>query len=95
MAPDGDPEDALIIGADPGRGEVVNVAVHGRVLFEDAGLPDHKWICGEFPPGPRDVKRIERFFTWYALAKRCLYYIRGVAGGARFMGVEQFPPPVG
>ena len=37
-APDGDPEDALVVGAEPQRGDCVEYTVWGRVLFVDAGL---------------------------------------------------------
>jgi inorganic pyrophosphatase len=92
MAPDGDPEDALIVGSSPQRGEVLTLDVYGRVLFIDAGVEDHKWICAECPPSSLDMRRVERFFSWYAWAKRLLYWVRGVKGGARFEGVENFSP---
>ena len=90
MAADGDPEDALVVGSSPRRGEVVTLGVYGRVLFVDAGVEDHKWICAERPPSAVDIRRIKRFFAWYAKAKRLLYWSRRVEGGAQFHGVENF-----
>ena len=92
MAPDGDPEDALVVGSSPKRGEVLTLRIYGRVRFIDAGVEDHKWICGERPPTSLDLRRIERFFSWYAWAKRLLYWGRRVKGGAQFQGVENFHP---
>ena len=90
-APDGDPEDALVIGDCPKRGTSVSLPVWGRVCFMDAGVDDHKWVVGPRPPSEREWAKIERFFGLYARSKRVLYALRGVSGGAIFEGVQRHP----
>ena len=55
-APDGDPEDALVVGAEPQRGDCVEYTVWGRVLFVDAGLADPNGWWGRARP-PRRIGR--------------------------------------
>lgn len=88
IAPDGDPEDALVVGATPSRGERVEYPVWGRVLFVDAGVPDPKWVVGPREPREKEWLRIEVFFRRYAWAKRLLYVLRGSPKTVRFEGVE-------
>ncbi len=94
-APDGDPEDVLVIGDTPRRGTELSLPVWGRVCFVDAGLDDHKWVVGPHPPSEREWARIEGFFGLYARAKRVWYALRGVSGGAVFQGVQRHPVSVG
>ena len=94
-APDGDPEDALVVGAEPERGACVEYAVWGRVLFVDAGLDDCKWVVGPCAPEPEDWLRIEAFFQRYAWAKRVLYALRFSPKVVRFDGVQRAPASVG
>lgn len=91
LAPDGDPEDALVIGSRPSRGSRVRLPVWGQVLFWDAGVEDHKWVVALEPPTEREWIRIERFFWCYALTKRALYAVRRVSGGVVFEGVQRYP----
>ena len=91
IAPDGDPEDALVVGAEPERGDCVEYMVWGRVLFIDAGLADPKWVVGPRAPTPQDWVRIDAFFTRYAWAKRMLYALRLSPKVVRFDGVERAP----
>ena len=95
LAPDGDPEDALVIGARPARGSQVQFPVWGQVLFWDAGVEDHKWVLGPEPLTERDWAGVARFFRLYAFSKRTLYAIRRVSGGAVFGGVRRYPVPSG
>ena len=95
LAPDGDPEDALVIGRRPSRGTRVQFPVWGQVLFWDAGVEDHKWVVGPEPLTEREWARIERFFGVYAFTKRALYAIRRVSGGAVFGGVRRHPVSLG
>ena len=87
LADDGDREDVLVLGEKLERGCEVRVAVLGRVRFIDAGVADHKWLCGE-SLSPREIKRINRFFRLYARAKRLLNALRGAHGPTRFEGIE-------
>ena len=63
-AADGDPEDAIVLGPPIEPGTVVQMQVWGRVEFFDAGLADHKWVCGSLmpcllytSPSPRDRQK--------------------------------------
>lgn len=90
---DGDLLDALVLGGAPRRrGEVCEAVVLGRVCFEDDGVVDDKLVCGE--PGALDDpalrRRIERFFTLYALAKRVSRLGRA-RGRTRFAGLQCAP----
>jgi len=89
-AADGDPEDALVLGGALDVGDVVQTVVWGRVNFIDAGVEDHKWLCGAVPPSDRDWAKVERFFQRYVWAKRILYLFRRVPGEVRFLGVDRF-----
>ena len=88
MADDGDPEDALVIGATPERGERITLPVWGRVQFLDGGVVDDKWICGPMAPSVQEQLLISRFFRWYAVGKRILNRLRGVEGSTRFSAIE-------
>ena len=84
---DGEPVDALILGAPLPAGHAADWPVHGVVDFEDEGLPDEKWICGARPPSQDDLERIHRFFTRYARLKGVWARLRG-QGPVRFAGVR-------
>ena len=94
-AADGDPQDALVVGAAPRRGSRCTLAVHGRVLFVDAGVEDNKWIVGPRPPQKWEWLVIGIFFRVYAVAKRGLGWVRGNPGSTSFNGVEQTPGVAG
>ena len=89
-APDGDPEDALVLGPSISLETVVQTPVWGKVKFLDAGLEDHKWVCGERAPSEKEWAKVEAFFKRYAWAKRFLYRLRGTSGEVRFLGIERF-----
>ena len=95
IAPDGDPEDALIVGAEPERGSIVEFAVWGRVLFVDRGVDDPKWVIGPHPLDAEDWRRVESFFERYVWAKRLLYALRLSPKAVRFEGVERAPASSG
>jgi inorganic pyrophosphatase len=91
MAADGDPEDALVLGAAPARGTTVVYPVWGRVRFVDAGLEDPKWVVGPQEPTLVDWAQVETFFVRYAWAKRLLYRLRFSPNAVHFEGVERAP----
>ena len=95
MAADGDPEDALVVGASPERGEILLYPIWGRVIFEDAGHEDHKWVVGPRCPTEREWASVASFFSLYAGAKRILYVFRRVSGSAHFLGVERVDSNLG
>lgn len=84
---DGDREDAIVLGSPLAPGCTLRTRVLGRVRFVDAGVPDPKWLCGE-SLSARDLRRVRRFFWFYARAKRVLNVLRGAAGVTRFDGIE-------
>ena len=90
MAPDGDPEDAVVLGARIRENVTVSMRVWGRIKFLDANLPDHKWICGPEQPTENEWVKLERFFWVYAWAKRLMYRMRGTSGIVEFQGLERF-----
>ncbi len=90
-AADGDPQDALVVGAAPVRGSRVEYPVWGQVLFIDEGLADHKWVVGPTPPTPRQWANVAHFFRVYALAKRCMKLGRNSRGETRFNGMQLNP----
>jgi inorganic pyrophosphatase len=85
-APDGDREDALLLGPHCPIGTLHRAPVLGRVRFLDAGLADDKWICGRMRAGDR--LQLELFFRVYARAKRLLNRWRGLGGPTRYDGLE-------
>ena len=87
---DGDPEDALIVGRRIEAGQFVQTAVWGRVLFMDAGVEDHKWICGPQEPTRNEWLKIRVFFRSYVWVKRILYGIRATSGHVEYLGIERF-----
>ena len=87
---DGDPEDALIVGQRIALGQSVHSAVWGRVIFTDAGVADHKWICGPRAPTENEWLKIRWFFRNYAWGKRILYLSRATSGTVEYLGIERF-----
>ena len=88
LAPDGDPEDVLILGPRLPRGTRTQLPVRGRVRFIDAGQDDHKWVVSTWPPSKDTWMSVRAFFAVYARAKSGLYRVRGVAGPTRFDGLD-------
>lgn len=86
-AADGDREDVIVLGEKIERGSEVRVPVLGRVRFIDAGVADHKWLCGD-SLSPGEINRIKRFFQLYARCKGLLNKLRGAKGPTRFEGIE-------
>jgi inorganic pyrophosphatase len=86
VAADGDPLDAVVLGARLARGTRVRVPVVAIVGFVDAGDDDPKIICSSAPLTARSRGRIARFFRVYAIAKRILHGARRRAGATRYLG---------
>lgn len=90
QAPDGDPMDAVVLGARVARGEVIRATAWGWAEFTDRGVSDPKLICtvsGQ-PPGPTALRGIARFFRLYARCKRLLYAAGGSRQPTRFEGLR-------
>jgi inorganic pyrophosphatase len=100
LAPDGDREDAVVLGPRLRSGTRLRARVIGRVRFIDAGLPDAKWICAPANSGASsgpdclsavDRLRIALFFAVYSRGKRALNALRGLPGPTHYAGLE-LPP---
>ncbi len=88
VAADGDPEDALVLGARLRRGETIEVQVWGRVRFMDAGCVDDKWVCGAAEPTALERRMVTRFFKVYGGIKRGVNRLRGRSGPTGFVGYD-------
>lgn len=75
--PDGDPWDAVVLGARLPRGTVVEAPVWGRVDFLDGGQPDPKWVVGAWPPRRRHWAALRVFFVVYGMLKSGRDLLRG------------------
>jgi inorganic pyrophosphatase len=84
VAPDGDPEDAIILGPRLPRGATVEGTPTWVVRFIDAGVADDKWVIGT--PTRANHAALDAFFRVYALAKRVAYHLRGDRGITRYLG---------
>ncbi len=85
-AADGDPLDAVLLGTRRPVGWRQQAAVLGVVHFIDAGVADHKVICGSAPMSRRQRAVVTAFFTAYALVKRAAHRARGRPGRTEFVG---------
>ena len=75
-APDGDAQDAVLLGPRRAAGQRVHVPVRGVIGFLDAGQADDKLICAERALSLTDQRRVLAFFRFYALCKRLLNVAR-------------------
>ena len=91
FAPDGDPEDALVVGRHVKRGANISLPVWGQVRFIDGGVEDHKWVLSPQYPSEAQWKLIEHFFRVYAVSKRMMYLLKRCSGNVVFQGVERHP----
>lgn len=89
-APDGDPLDALVLGARLALGAEVDATVHAVVRFRDDGAVDDKLVCGA-APSDAALRAVAGFFRLYAVARRWMNRARGRHGDTRFLGVERLP----
>lgn len=87
LAPDGDREDVIVLGARLRAGTTLRARVLGRARFVDAGVADPKWLCGERLT-TRDVYLLQLFFWAYTRFKRVLHAVRGERGPTHFDGIE-------
>jgi inorganic pyrophosphatase len=84
VAPDGDPEDAVVLGPRRPRGTVVEDRPTLRVRFVDAGIEDDKWVLGT-PTLPERLT-LSAFFRIYALVKRTHHRWEGRPGQTAYLG---------
>jgi inorganic pyrophosphatase len=93
-APDGDLQDALLVGCQAQPGDVVSGTVVGRVLVTDDGVRDDKWVVA---PALRAVTPAERavirgFFDRYERYKTALARLTG-RQPAVVHGMDWLAPP--
>lgn len=88
LSEDGDPLDAVVLGPALRGEQRVTGQFLAWVDFIDAGDADPKLILGVGPLGEQDRLRVERFFRFYALAKRVLNRARGRRGLTQFRGLK-------
>lgn len=69
---EGDLLDALVLGPRLRRGARVRVKVWGAVTLRDRGMVDDKLICSAHRPSPAELRRVLRFFAFYARCKSLL-----------------------
>ncbi|MBJ6763136.1 inorganic diphosphatase [Myxococcaceae bacterium JPH2] len=91
VADDGDPLDAIVLGARLRRGSHVRMRVVAVLGFVDSGRGDPKVVCSA-----RGLSRVQRlgleaFFRIYAIFKRVLHLARGNATDTRFVGWLPLP----
>ncbi len=92
---DGDPLDAVVLGARLSSGTEVECRVQAIVRFYDAGLPDDKLVCAERPLTAAQEALVSGFFRAYVHARRLLNRAQGRSGETLFTGLvtrEQFKP---
>ena len=77
---EGDLLDAVVLGPRRRLGERLRLRVWGAVTLCDRGLIDDKLICAASPPSARAVRRLLRFFHFYAGCKALLNRWRGRPG---------------
>jgi inorganic pyrophosphatase len=69
---EGDLLDALVLGPRLPLGTRVRVRAWGAVTLTDRGISDDKLICSERPVTATEVRRVLRFFHFYARCKGLL-----------------------
>lgn len=91
LADDGDPQDALVLGARRARKSQIETQVWAVVRFMDDGLVDDKWICGVAQPTGVELAVVRCFFRTYAWSKWLMSRFQGRLGRTCFLGVVLAP----
>ncbi|HET6582142.1 MAG TPA: inorganic diphosphatase [Nannocystaceae bacterium] len=86
LAPDGDPFDAIVLGARLERGEIVTMPVRAVMGFVDAGVADPKLVCAAGPLTAAQTAGIAGFFRAYARFKSVVNLLRGAGRPTRALG---------
>ena len=90
MGGDGDPLDAVLLGAALKSGENQGYVV-GVVRFVDCNQPDDKWICCPQPRISRPQRQmVQYFFQLYAVAKQLWAWMRIRGCQCRVLRIEWF-----
>ena len=89
VAPDGDAQDAFLLGPPRRIGERVPGRLVGIARVLDEGVRDDKWLVAPLghPDDPEERARVARFFHRYLLGKALLAFVRRTAS-ARVLGLD-------
>lgn len=88
VGPDGEDQDAVLLGPRRPRGYSEVARIVAVVRFVDGGVIDDKWICSNRPLRKRDIAALKSFFALYAWAKRRRDRLRGLPPQSHFCGIE-------
>lgn len=77
---EGDLLDAVVLGPRLPFGTRKRLRAWGAITLTDRGQSDDKLICSERPPTAQDIRRLLRFFRFYARCKALLNTLRGRTG---------------
>lgn len=93
-APDGDLQDALVLGPRAPVGAMVVGRLAGVVRVLDEGVRDDKWVvlAPGHEPDALERERVEHFFWRFQLGKSLLAFLRGTEP-TQVLGVDWGPGP--
>ena len=77
---EGDLLDVVVLGPRLPFGSRRRLRAWGAITLTDRGQCDDKLICSERPPTEQDIRRLLRFFRFYARCKALLNTLRGRRG---------------
>ena len=77
---EGDLLDALVLGPRLALGTRRRVIAWGAVTLTDRGMSDDKLVCSDHAPSADEIRRVLRFFHFYARCKWLLNLWRGRPG---------------
>ena len=77
---EGDLLDAVVLGPRLRFGTRKRLRVWGAITLTDRGESDDKLVCSAQPPTQQDIRRLLRFFRFYARCKALLNLWRGRPG---------------
>ena len=77
---EGDLLDALVLGPRLRFGTRTRLRAWGAITLTDRGLSDDKLVCSEHPPSAAEIRKLLRFFRFYAWCKSLLNLLRGRPG---------------
>jgi inorganic pyrophosphatase len=73
---EGDLLDALVLGPRLRLGTRKTLRAWGAVILRDRGMVDDKLICSEHEPSAAEIRKVLRFFHFYARCKGLLNLLR-------------------
>jgi inorganic pyrophosphatase len=73
---EGDLLDAVILGPRLPAGSQVRMKAWGAITLRDRGMIDDKLICSHVPLQPSQRRKLLRFFSFYAICKGMLNFLR-------------------